>query len=140
MCHDCQYIRQGSAYSQRQCCNWIDHCGFLLCLVSQHPLSHSLNIADGPFCYTVSYARIVEVVGLSVKLCLPRLMVTLAWGLGKPLSLLFDPFESVVFTVLLFVSFMALLSDIFPGSLHIRRVIALTPRLLGLIVYFSANC
>jgi hypothetical protein len=50
-------------------------------------------------------------------------MVTLAWMMGKPLGLLFDPFESVVSQIKK--TMLPVLSPAFLyiGSLHLRYVI-----------------
>ena len=61
-------------------------------------------------------------------------MVTLAWMMGKPLGLLFDPFESVVSQINN--SMLPMLSPAFLriGSLHLRQVTGYAVFLYVLIV------
>lgn len=55
-------------------------------------------------------------------------MVTLGWGLNKPLALLFDPFESVVSYIQVEKSVTGLPS--LSGALHLRQVIFVALKLM----------
>jgi hypothetical protein len=89
-CHRRHRLRQGQTYAQYWCCCGFKHRKFHL-IVSSVTAAHVLP-ANSSLRYPVS---LVLSQGKDHIQFSYSFIVTLAWILGKPLSLLFDPYESI---------------------------------------------
>ncbi len=93
--HCCHCLRQGQAQFEFECRSWIQYCKscsklwkWSSPLTHHHPPSKSLFLSSRkPVFWLPAHVRYN---------CVFSFIVVLGWILGKPMSLLFDPYESVV--------------------------------------------